>query len=224
MVTKTSLPLFPIPVCLYNYGEDESHGLNIDLVTDTISEMNKDQEGTQRSNFGGWHSKIDMEIRYSSFNVLKNKIQESVNDYCDRYGFQDGLIVSRLWANMNYTGDMNVGHNHTNSALTGVYYPIKHIIDNTAEFNYSEGNPLKPGIWDGERGGSIYFQDPNYGLRFPRLRKIEKPTAFNLDAYYTYPVSGLLIVFPAYLMHTVTPFKENLQRLSISFTANYGTS
>ena len=52
MVTKTSLPLFPIPVCLYNYGEDESHGLNIDLVTDTISEMYKDQEGTQRSNFG----------------------------------------------------------------------------------------------------------------------------------------------------------------------------
>tara|TARA_R100001463_G_scaffold24131_1_gene57625 strand:+ start:225 stop:899 length:675 start_codon:yes stop_codon:yes gene_type:complete len=224
MVTKTSLPLFPIPVCLYNYGEDESHGLNIDLVTDTISEMYKDQEGTQRSNFGGWHSKGDLEVRYSSFNVLKNKIQESVNDYCDRYGFQkDGLVVSKLWANMNYTGDMNVGHHHATTALTGVYYPVKHIIDKSCEFNYSEGNPLQPGIWDGERGGSIYFQDPSYGLK-SRLRKVKEPTAYNLDAYYTYPVSGLLIVFPSYLIHTVTPFKENLQRLSISFTANYGTS
>ena len=223
MVTKTSLPLFPIPICLYNYGRD-NHELNIDLINDSISEMNKDPKGNQRSNFGGWHSKGGLEKTYSSFDTLKNKIQESCDDYCDAYGFVKGLQVRKLWANMNNTGDMNVGHNHTNSALTGVYYPIKHIIDNTAEFNYSEGNPLKPGIWDGERGGSIYFQDPNYGLRFPRLRKIEKPTAFNLDAYYTYPVSGLLIVFPAYLIHTVTPFKEKLQRLSISFTSNYGTS
>tara|TARA_B100000575_G_scaffold269330_1_gene248893 strand:- start:892 stop:1563 length:672 start_codon:yes stop_codon:yes gene_type:complete len=223
MVTSTSLPLFPIPVCLYNYGE-ENHELNVDLVTDTISEMSKDPEGHQRSNFGGWHSKGDLEIRYASFNVLKNKIQESCDNYCDRYGFQKGLKIGKLWSNMNYTGDMNVGHHHTNSALTGVYYPVKYIVDNTCEFNYSEGNPLQPGIWDGSRGGSIYFQDPNYGLKFPRLRKIKKPTAYNLDAYYTYPVSGLLIVFPSYLIHTVTPFKENLQRLSISFTANYGTS
>ena len=178
MVTSTSLPLFPIPVCLYNYGED-NHELNVDLVTDTISEMNKDREGHQRSNFGGWHSKGDLEIRYASFNVLKNKIQESCDDYCDRYGFQKGLKIGKLWSNMNYTGDMNVGHHHTNSALTGVYYPVKYIVDNTCEFNYSEGNPLQPGIWDGSRGGSIYFQDPNYGLKFPRLRKIKKPLIIN---------------------------------------------
>ena len=76
-----------------------------------------------------------------------------------------------------------------------------------------------PGIWDGKNGGSIYFQDPCYGLK-SKLQKT-KPTAFNLDAYYTYPVSGLLILFPSYLIHTVTPFRENIQRISISFTASY---
>ena len=223
MVTKTPLPLFPIPICLYNYGRD-NHELNIDLINDSISEMNKDPKGNQRSNFGGWHSKGGLEKTYSSFDILKNKIQESCNDYCDAYGFVKGLQVRQLWSNMNYSGDMNVGHHHANSALTGVYYPAKYIVDNKCEFNYSEGNPLQPGIWDGINGGSIYFQDPNYGLKFPRLKKIQKPTAFNLDAYHTYPVSGLLIIFPSYLIHTVTPFKEKLQRLSISFTANYGTS
>ena len=223
MVNSTSLPLFPIPVCLYNYGRD-NHELNIDLVNDSLSEMIKDPKGNQRSNFGGWHSKGGLEKTYSSFDTLKNKIQESCDDYCDAYGFVKGLQVRQLWSNINHSGDMNVGHHHSNSALTGVYYPAKCIVDNKCEFNYSEGNPLQPGIWDGENGGSIYFQDPCYGLKFSRLRKIQKPTAFNLDAYHTYPVSGLLIIFPSYLIHTVTPFKEKLKRLSISFTANYGTS
>ena len=67
----TSLPLFPIPICLYNYGED-SHELNIQLVTDILNESDRDPRGKQNSNFGGWHSKSDLEIKYPSFNSLRN--------------------------------------------------------------------------------------------------------------------------------------------------------
>ena len=124
---------------------------------------------------------------------------------------------------MNQSGDMNVGHNHGLSALTGVYYPVESIVGKDCKFSYSENNPIKPGIYDGKKGGSVYFQDPSYGLK-AGLRKGGKPNAYTLDAYHTYPVAGLLIIFPSYLIHCVTPFKEKLKRISISFTANYGKS
>ena len=221
MVISNSLPLFPIPISLYNFGED-NHELNIKLVTDILNEHNKDPDGNQRSNLGGWHSKSDLEERYDSFSAIRTMIEGCANDYCTKHGYQSGLTCQNLWANVNETGDMNVGHHHGFSALTGVYYPVQTVVDNDCNFSYSDTNPIQAGIWDGKKGGSIYFQDPSYGLK-TGLKKDDKPSAYTLDAYYTYPVSGLLIVFPSYLIHAVTPFREqNTKRLSISFTANYG--
>jgi len=217
MVVSTPLPLFPIPISLYNFGK-ENHKLDIKLVEDTLDFYSKNKS-IVRSNLGGWHSSNGMEKKYNSFKLLCDLIQKSADNYCDQYGFHKGLKVTKLWANINRSGDMNVGHHHATTCLTGVYYPVKSIVDNQCEFNYNNGCSLMPGIWDGKNGGSIYFQDPCYGLK-SRLQKT-KPTAFNLDAYYTYPVSGLLILFPSYLIHTVTPFRENIQRISISFTASY---
>jgi len=217
MVVSTPLPLFPIPISLYNFGK-ENHKLDINLIQDTLDCCSK-SKSMVRSNLGGWHSHNGMEKKYNSFTLLCDLIQKSVDDYCIKHGYSKGLKVTDLWANINRSGDMNVGHHHATTCLTGVYYPVKSIVDNRCEFNYNNGCSLMPGIWDGKNGGSIYFQDPCYGLK-SKLKKT-KPTAFNLDAYHTYPVSGLLILFPSYLIHTVTPFRENIQRMSISFTANY---
>ena len=217
-MNSISLPVFPIPISLYNYGK-ENHKLNIDLITDTLKCFSQ-VDSIQRSNMGGWHSPSDMETRYDSFDLLKKQIQKSSDEYCDQYGFKKGLKIAKLWANLNQTGDMNVGHHHANSSLTGVYYPVQHIINDDCTFNYKENVSFMPGIWNGKDGGSIYFQDPCYGLK-NGLIKTKTPTAFNLDAYYTYPVAGLLIIFPSYLIHTVTPFRKNMKRISISFTAKY---
>ena len=123
---------------------------------------------------------------------------------------------------MNQSGDMNVGHHHGVSALTGVYYPVESIVGKDCKFSYTENNPVKPGIYDGKNGGSVYFQDPSYGLKC-RLRRAKKRNAFTSDQYYTYPVAGVLLIFPSYLIHAVLPFREKqTKRLSISFTAVYG--
>ena len=83
-----------------------------------------------------------MESRYESFDQLRNKIQESANDYCIKHGYKSGLVCKSLWANINESGHMNVGHHHANSALTGVYYPVDKIIDNKCNFNYTNKNPI----------------------------------------------------------------------------------
>ena len=50
-----SIPLFPVPICLYNYGKD-NHELNLSLISDISKEVENDPVGETRSNFGGWHS------------------------------------------------------------------------------------------------------------------------------------------------------------------------
>ena len=80
-VSSISIPLFPIPICLYNYGKD-NHQLNLSLIDDILNEVENDSRGKQRSNFGGWHSNADLENRYESFDQLRNQIQDSSNDYC----------------------------------------------------------------------------------------------------------------------------------------------
>tara|TARA_A200000113_G_scaffold193461_1_gene183075 strand:+ start:536 stop:1210 length:675 start_codon:yes stop_codon:yes gene_type:complete len=215
-----SIPLFPVPICLYNYGKD-NHELNLSLISDISKEVENDPVGETRSNFGGWHSYDDLETKYKSFDKLRNQIQESSNNYCTKHGYKSGLVCKKMWANINETGHMNVGHHHGNAALTGVYYPVEKIIDSKGIFNYTDKNPIQPGIWDGKNGGSIYFQDPSYGLKTKLIKSNIAPTAYNLDTYYMYPVAGLLILFPSYLIHTVTPFTEDMKRVSISFTADY---
>mgnify|MGYP001207344959 CR=1 FL=1 len=216
---KFSLPIFPIPMGIFNYGKD-NHNLNKGLVDDILTEVEKDSEGKVRSNFGGWHSQDGLENRYDSFKELQSIITFCANEYCKSNGFKEGLISYDLWANINEAGDMNAGHHHGSTALAGVYYPAESIIDDKISFNYTDKNPIRHGIWDGKNGGSLYFQDPCYGLK-NSLAKKDSRTPYTIDCYHTYPVASMLILFPSYLIHTVTPFKETKKRISISFACNY---
>ena len=111
-------------------------------------------------------------------------------------------------------------HHHGESALTGVYYPLYEMVDGEMRVEYLDNPKLLPGSWDGKRGGSIVFNDPSYGQKI-RLRKSQDVSPFNIEHYHLYPVSGLLAVFPAHLIHTVTPFKDKKVRMSISFCCAY---
>ena len=126
MVDNKLFPAFPTPVILYNFGK-ESHDLNVSLVHDILAEKKSDDGGKIASNMGGWHSTLKMEERYPSFKTLRDKIKECSNDYCRQTGHEDGLIVEKLWANINGPGDINMPHHHGESALTGVYLSLIHI-------------------------------------------------------------------------------------------------
>ena len=217
-----SLPLFPVPIGLYNFGED-NHELNVGLIQDILNENKRDPKGQVRSNMGGWHSKSRLENEYKTTRELCGIIETWANHYCEQHGYVGGLRCEQIWANINETGDINLPHAHGNAALTGVYYPVESVSDDDhCYFNYDPRAIIKPGTWDGEHGGSLVFYDPSYGKKNTLVKDTNNPSPFTFDSYYTYPVSGLLILFPSYIIHTVTPFKENKRRVSISFVCNYG--
>lgn len=217
MVLK-SLPLFPIPIGLENFGK-ANHELNIKLVEDAISERNKNS-GEDHSNMGGWHSTTNLEKKYDSYRSLSKILTECGNEYCLQHGYKDGIVCTDLWANINQSGDLNFMHHHGTTALAGVYYPIESIVGNDWRFNYTTQNPLKPGTWDNKDGGSLVLQDPSYGKKVQLLA--DKPSAFNVDFYHLYPTASVLILFPSYLLHMVLPFREDKTRVSISFAFRYG--
>ena len=222
MVSNKLFPAFPVPIILYNFGRD-SHDLNVSLVNDILKERKADGDGRIASNMGGWHSTLKMENRYESFKILRDKIEECSNDYCKQTGHEDGLIVEKLWGNVSGPGDINMPHHHGASALTGVYYPMYEMVEGNMKVDYKDNPRLLPGTWDGKRGGTVVFHDPSYGQKI-RLKKSTGVNPFTVEHYHLYPVTGLLAVFPSYLLHTVTPFKDNKIRMSISFVCIYGTN
>ena len=214
-----SIPLFPIPISVCNFGKN-LHDLNVKLVEDTLLEKNKDPKGEDHSNFGGWHSKTDLEKKYESYKELSKILTKYGNTYCKQYGYKEGLVCNDLWANVNQSGDLNFMHHHGTTALAGVYYPIESIVGDDWRFNYTDDNPIKAGTWNNQDGGTLVFQDPSYGMKVHLIKDQSSP--YNVDFYHVYPTSSILVLFPTYLLHMVLPFRENKVRMSISFSFNYG--
>lgn len=213
----TSFPCFPIPISIYNFNKD-SHEMNLKLLNDIFTEK-ENNDGVINSNFGGWHSK-DMS-KYQSFQELKTIIESSIDDYCVKHGYYMGIKIDTLWSNINSKGDYNKNHHHAESALAGVYYPVKIVTDSSYQFNYTDEVSLQPGMWDGSNGGCLSIQDPSYGMK-TGLRKIrDSMSPYNFDHYHLYPVSGVLVLFPSYILHDVSPFQKDVQRVSISFSCCY---
>ena len=218
--------LFPIPVSIHYFGKENSK-LNSDLVKDILTEISVDPEGTDRSNIGGWHSAFGMDGKYDSFSSLSKIIEYYGNKFCNSHGFYDGLKFSNMWANVSGPGDMNSYHHHGTDPLSGVYYPIESISDDGDILNFdyeSDKIPLGINNYDSKRkdpGGALVLQDPAYGKK---ITLVNKNNPDNCSSYHVYPKASLLILFPGYLQHYVTPFKENKKRLSISFSLRYGTN
>lgn len=222
MANDRMFPCFPIPIAIYNFQE-ETHEMNIRLMNDIYTEMKINKDGIIGSNVGGWHSDNNMDTKYSSFRSLRNIIDKSINDYCNKYGFASGHKSQGLWANVNRENEYNMPHHHGESAMTGVYYPVKQVTNGLYEFNYSKNVSLQAGTYDGENGGSLTIQDPSYGLKTKMVKKPEYQP-FTIDHYHYYPVSGTLVLIPSYLIHSVLPFQGKGERVSISFCCLYEES
>ncbi len=103
-------------------------------------------------------------------------------------------LVIYPWANINYPGAYNMRHMHydRNLLLSGVYY-VK-VPKNSGTIRF----------WD-PRGPLIYAQRDN--------------EYFNeaTSSQHIFPEPGLLLFFPTWLEHEVTPNESDEDRISIAF-------
>jgi uncharacterized protein (TIGR02466 family) len=174
------------------YGKDVQLDNN-KLAQDIVNWSNQDK-GVSKTNYKGWHSTTDMgqKPEYQQLVTELLRMQKEIydNEHLDRHA-----RLGNMWANINPTDGMNQPHIHPNSLFSGVYY-VK-----------SQPN-----------AGRLKIYDPRPGVQL--IMPTRKPGNPGRDMWRDAniePVVGRIIMFPAWLWHSVEPNKSNDLRISVSF-------
>jgi len=166
---------------------------NDKLAQDIFNWSNQDQ-GVQKTNYKGWHSTTDMASK-PEYQHLVNEIKIMCKDVFKEEWLDREPVLGNMWANINPKDGLNQPHIHPNSLFSGVYY-IK-------------SNP---------QAGRLRIYDPRPGVQIvmPIRKEGQLPKHLwrdvNLD-----PIPGRIIMFPAWLWHSVEPNQSNDLRISVSF-------
>ena len=200
--------LFSTPLLLTKI--DEAAEINRDLLAHFLPKASE-EAGRQHSNLGGWQSNDNFQtLELPSAQRLCRIVSEVVHSATAVYT-PDGLVEATLpmrvnaWVNINQPGASNAMHGHAGAFWSAVYY-------------------VDDGDAGGANGGELFFHDPRGllpAMHDPLLRfRIEGCVTAGYTEKIT-PQSGLLVVFPSWLLHAVDPFYGNRPRVSVAF--NFGT-
>jgi len=142
---------------------------------------------------GQWQTAQDLH-RQTAFAGLLAIVEASARGICDSLTLiYDRLEVTGCWANVSHRGFPHRQHFHPNNYLSGAYYV------RTA-----------PGA------DSISFHDPRpqAGMLVPPARDqdLANPDQVSLDVH-----DGMLVMFPAWLQHSVPPNQSEVTRISVAF-------
>lgn len=181
------LDLFVTPVTIFDLPE--AVPLNAEL-TRRLLEEERSSPGLQRSNYGGWHSPMDLMARpEESFQGVIRLVRESVDRMAAHLG--GGGLRHRIvhaWSMIMRKGDYTLAHDHGEADWSAVYY-----ID----------------AGDGPPSGDLIFDDPRVG---PRRRHSPHLAA----THGLSPRAGHLVVFPGWLRHQVQPYEGERPRISLA--------
>ena len=209
-VAPEIVPLFSTP--LVTYHVPDAAALNVDLRR-VIEQRVQSHPSTHKSNLGGWQSSWDMD-RWGGVPAIK-LLAHARNLANGMTTDREGTVgkgpypghfavtwIGNMWANVNRSGHANDFHSHPGAYWSGVYY-----VDDG-------GIAADPSL-----GGELEFMDP----RGPGPAMYAPQLAFgsaglSVGANETVrPKSGLLVMFPAWLLHQVRPYRGAARRISIAF-------
>ena len=202
--------LFATPLIILSVPDAEA--LNVELRR-VIEQREKSHPSTQHSNLGGWQSSWDMD-RWGGAPAIK--LMAVVRNLANRVttdrkgnpgtgphpGFFAVTWHGNMWANINRSGHGNEYHSHPGAYWSAVYY-----VDDG-------GIAADPSL-----GGELEFMDPRGPLPAMNAPHLGVAMAGGLTAGATErvpPKAGRLVMFPAWMMHQVRPYRGTAQRISIA--------
>lgn len=196
--------LFSTPVIMYDLQNAEA--MNVPLKN-IIQAKRQSDVGLQRSNYGGWHSTVDMMVwaEQEARIILQAAIDQIGACTADIHpmGKRDFNFDAQMWANISGPHDSNQMHCHPGALWSGVYY-----------VDVGEDDPNM------DVEGELLLLDPRFPmntmympelvLRYPDGKPQYSQTPIR-------PVNGRMVLFPAWLSHSVRPYRGNRERVSVAF-------
>ena len=170
-------------------------------IRQAILEREASSESVTRSNVGGWHSASDL-LDWPGADI--ETLEASMRDAAvamtkvtlGKPAF-DGRARLKAWANVMRHGDYHQPHTHPHNHWSGVYY-----------VEAGRPDPARP------KSGKIEIQDPRE--RAEMFRFADDPYGLTAEIAAE---TGLMVVWPSWLLHWVNPYYGEGERISIAFNA-----
>lgn len=197
-------PLFASP--LLSFALPGAAALNAALLAE-IAARRQAEPSLQRSNRGGWHSADDLFRRSEpAHRDLARRLGEAARRATLSLQPDARLDPLRLdlegWININPPGALNAPHDHPGWLWSGCYY-----------VQVPPADPAATSPTD----GCIEFLDSRTNLRV--ISVVDMP--FMRSKSQVRPQPGLLLLFPAHLLHWVYPHTGPGERISVAFNARW---
>ena len=194
---------FGTPIVVVDLPDGEQ--INASLLP-VLLKREAEQPSKSHSTLGGWQSTWDVD-KWAGASAIKllaigRNIANRITT--DRAGKPLSIMwQANMWANINRSGHGNEFHSHPGSYWSGVYY-----VDDG-------GISADPSL-----GGELEFMDPRGpapAMYAPHLA-VAIPGGLSVGANETVqPKAGRLVMFPAWLLHQVRPYRGTAQRVSVAF-------
>jgi uncharacterized protein (TIGR02466 family) len=193
--SKNAFPLFPTTLWTFKIPTDTSSRINAELrnLLDQLIAAAPDKNSR-----GGFLQTAHDLHTLPGMQELTGYFMDAVNQVIGNLSTkQKDVEITGCWANIHPSDSIHRAHSHPNNFLSAVYYVT-----------------VPPG------DHQITFYDPRV-QHYILTPAVEKSNAHNSEHVFFEVEEGLLLVFPAWLVHSVPASDSNARRTSISFNINF---
>lgn len=195
MFAKTSIQeFFPTPIWMVDLDPAFADRLNARLLAD-LERMTSPRPPIPQGST--WQTEPDMHKR-PQFDELTGVLRKAISGALKflELDYRD-FVLTACWANFNPTGGLNSAHTHPNNYISGVYY-----------VSIPAGADV------------IEFADPRPGA-VANMARAKTLNRFNGNRMTVQTKAGRIVLFPAWLSHSVPVNRTNQERVSIAFNATF---
>ena len=194
--------LFPTPLVICEF--DGADRLNAALLTE-IAARRATEKSPPRSNRHGWQSRKDLfDRKEPAHRELAEELTKIIVGATKRMipgaDFTKLDMACEGWVNVNPSGGYNAPHGHPGAFWSGAYYVA-----------------MPENAKDDIDGGAIEFLAHRPASFYSNML----PAPMTTDKVRLNPTPGMVLMFPATVMHWVFPHQGAEDRVTIAFNAQF---
>jgi uncharacterized protein (TIGR02466 family) len=187
-----------MPIFINFLAVDTLHLDNV-RIENYCRALKKSSRGRVVSNGGGWQSE-NLASTTPELMELFAEVQKSLDQVHRAFDFNASMrqTITEAWININQKGDFNYSHDHPGSLFSCVYYVKGGPDKGELEFK----TPIAPHTYtiSNEMVGAAFNSFTGHAMVIP-------------------PVTGDLLIFPAWLQHRVNRSQSDDERISIALNS-----